>query len=70
MYSLLTLAGSAIWCFTFAGIGWGVGTSYQRVHEEFRWVDYAVIAAIVFVAAWLVFRHFSKRRAGPDDPAR
>jgi membrane protein DedA with SNARE-associated domain len=69
-YTLLTLAGSAIWCFVFAGIGWGVGTSYQRVHEEFRWFDYAVIAAIVFVAAWLVFRHFSKRRARADDPAR
>jgi membrane protein DedA with SNARE-associated domain len=69
-YTLLTLAGSAIWCFVFAGIGWGVGTSYRRVHEEFRWVDYAVIAAVVFVAAWLVFRHFSKRRARADDPAR
>ena len=69
-YTLLTLAGSAIWCFTFAGIGWGVGTGYRRVHEEFRWVDYAVIAAVVFVAAWLVFRHFSKRRARADDPAR
>jgi membrane protein DedA with SNARE-associated domain len=69
-YTLLTLAGSAIWCFVFAGIGWGVGTSYRRVHEEFRWVDYAVIAGVVFVAAWLVFRHFSKRRARSDDPAR
>jgi membrane protein DedA with SNARE-associated domain len=69
-YTLLTLAGSAIWCFTFAGIGWGVGTGYRRVHEEFRWVDYAVIAAVVFIAAWLVFRHFSKRRARTDDPAR
>ena len=69
-YTLLTLAGSAIWCFVFAGIGWGVGTSYRRVHEEFRWVDYAVIAAVVFVAAWLVFRHFSKRRVRADDPAR
>jgi membrane protein DedA with SNARE-associated domain len=69
-YTLLTLAGSAIWCFVFAGIGWGVGTSYRRVHEEFRWVDYAVIAAVVFVAAWLVFRHFSKRRARVDDSAR
>ena len=68
-YTLLTLVGSAIWCFVFAGIGWGVGTSYRRVHEEFRWVDYAVIAAVVFVAAWLVFRHFSKRRARADDPA-
>jgi hypothetical protein len=53
----------------FAGIGWGVGTSYRRVHG-IRWVDYAVIAGVVFVAAWLVFRHFSKRCARADDPAR
>jgi membrane protein DedA with SNARE-associated domain len=70
IYALLTLAGSAIWCFLFAGIGWGVGTSYRRVHDEFRWVDYAVIAAVVLIAAWLVFRHFSRRRARADDPAR
>ena len=24
-----------------------VGTSYRRVHEDFRWVDYAVIAVVV-----------------------
>ena len=42
-YTLLTLVGSAIWCFAFAGIGWGVGTSYRRVHDDFRWVDYAVV---------------------------
>ena len=32
--------------FAFAGAGWGVGTGYRRVHEDFRWVDYAVIAAV------------------------
>ena len=30
-YTLLTLLGSAIWCFAFAGIGWALGTSYERV---------------------------------------
>jgi membrane protein DedA with SNARE-associated domain len=69
-YTLLTLAGSAIWCFLFAGIGWGVGTGYQRVHEEFRWVDYAVIAGVCAAAAWLVYRWISRRKAHADDPAR
>ena len=68
-YTALTLAGSAIWCFAFAGIGWGVGTGYQRVHDEFRWVDYAVIAAISIGAAWLLYRHFSRRSARAEDPA-
>jgi membrane protein DedA with SNARE-associated domain len=68
-YTVLTLAGSAIWCFAFAGAGWGVGTGYRRVHEDFRWVDYAVVAAVVLAAAWLLLRLRSRkvsRRA--DEP--
>jgi membrane protein DedA with SNARE-associated domain len=69
-YTVLTLVGSAIWCFAWAGAGWGVGTGYRRVHEEFRWVDYAVIAVVAVAAAWLLFNLVwgrSARRA--DDPA-
>jgi membrane protein DedA with SNARE-associated domain len=55
-YTALTLLGSAIWCFAFAGAGWGVGTGYRRVHEDFRWVDYAVIAAVCLAAVWLLVR--------------
>jgi membrane protein DedA with SNARE-associated domain len=55
-YTVLTLIGSAIWCFAFAGAGWGVGTGYRRVHEDFRWVDYAVVAAVCVGAAWLLYR--------------
>jgi membrane protein DedA with SNARE-associated domain len=67
---VLTAAGSAIWCFAFAGIGWGVGTGYQRVHKDFRWVDYAVIAVVVLAAAWLLLRRRSSRAArGADDSA-
>jgi membrane protein DedA with SNARE-associated domain len=70
-YTVLTLAGSAIWCFAFAGAGWGVGTGYRRVHEDFRWVDYAVIAVVVLAAAWLLLRRRSSRAARrADDPAR
>jgi membrane protein DedA with SNARE-associated domain len=69
-YTVLTAAGSAIWCFAFAGIGWGVGTGYQRVHRDFRWVDYAVIAVVVLAAAWLLLRRRSSRAArGADDSA-
>jgi membrane protein DedA with SNARE-associated domain len=68
-YTLLTLVGSAIWSFAWAGVGWGVGTGYRRVHEDFRWVDYAVIVAVCLLAAWFLFRHLSRRRAGADDPA-
>jgi membrane protein DedA with SNARE-associated domain len=70
-YTFLTLWGSAIWCFAFATLGWGVGTGYRRVHEEFRWVDYAVIAVVVLAAVWLLLRRRSSRAArGADDPTR
>jgi membrane protein DedA with SNARE-associated domain len=70
-YTVLTLLGSAIWCIALAGAGWGVGTGYRRVHEDFRWVDYAVIAVVVLAAAWLLLRRRSNRLARrADDPAR
>jgi membrane protein DedA with SNARE-associated domain len=62
-YTVLTLIGSAIWCFAFAGAGWGVGTGYRRVHEDFRWVDYAVLGAVCVAAAWLLLRRRSTRLA-------
>jgi membrane protein DedA with SNARE-associated domain len=70
-YTLLTLLGSAIWCFALAGAGWGVGTGYRRVHEDFRWVDYAVIAVVALAAAWLLVHRRSTRSARrADDSAR
>jgi membrane protein DedA with SNARE-associated domain len=70
-YTVLTLVGSAIWCFAWAGVGWGVGTGYRRVHEEFRWVDYAVVAVVAFAAGWLLYRLLWGRPARrADDSAR
>jgi membrane protein DedA with SNARE-associated domain len=69
-YTVLTLIGSAIWCFVFAGIGWGVGTGYHRVHDDFRWVDYAVVAAVLLAAGWLMLRRRSAKLDRADDPAR
>ena len=58
---LLTLAGSAIWCFGFAAVGWALGSSYEQVHHAFRYVDVlAVAGAVAALAAVLVLR---RRRA-------
>ena len=62
-YTVLTLLGSAIWCFALAGIGWAVGRSWERFHSEFRFVDYAVAAAILGAATYLVWRWRSARLA-------
>jgi membrane protein DedA with SNARE-associated domain len=61
-YTVLTLIGSAIWCFVFAGIGWAAGASWESFHSAFRYADVAVAAAIVGGAAWLGWRFLRKRR--------
>ncbi len=61
-YTLLTLAGSAMWCFAFAGAGWAAGSSWEDFHHAFRYLDYLIAAVIVAVAAWLAMRYVKKRR--------
>ena len=70
-YTLLTLAGSAIWCFGLAGLGWAVGASWENVHNDFRYVDYLVVAAVVAGVAWLVWsiRRRRRRRAAEESQA-
>jgi membrane protein DedA with SNARE-associated domain len=71
-YTLLTLAGSAIWCFAFAGIGWAVGSSYENFDNGFRYFEIAVLAGVLLLAVYLILR---RRRASrlerrASDPSR
>jgi membrane protein DedA with SNARE-associated domain len=68
-YNLLTLAGSAIWCFAFAGVGWAVGSQWEDFHHAFRYVDYAILAALAAGAAALAWK-LLRRRAGSPSGAR
>ena len=61
---LLTLAGSAIWCFGFAAAGWALGSSYDSVHHAFRYVDYLAVAGTVGAIVLVLFvRHRRRARA-------
>ncbi len=55
-YNVLTLIGNAVWCLALAGIGWALGTSWDTFHRDFRWVEYAVVAGILALAAYLIWR--------------
>jgi membrane protein DedA with SNARE-associated domain len=70
-YTVLTLIGSAIWAFAIAGIGYGLGTGYERFDKDFKYAEYAIVAGIVLGAAYLVYRSVRaamvSRRA--EDPA-
>jgi membrane protein DedA with SNARE-associated domain len=70
-YTVLTLIGSAIWCFSFAGVGYALGSSYESFNHAFRYVEFAVLAGVVALAAYLVYRWRRGRySAARDDPAR
>jgi membrane protein DedA with SNARE-associated domain len=55
-YTLLTIPGSAAWCFALAGVGWGLGANWEHFHDAFKFVDYALAAAIVLLGAFLLWR--------------
>lgn len=62
-YTWLTLLGSAIWCFVFAGIGLAFGENWEAFHHAFRYVDIMLVAVIGAGAAWLGLRWYRRRRA-------
>jgi len=59
-YLLLTLAGSALWCFGFAGLGWGLGTSYERADQATHVLEAGMIVAAIVAVAVL----WRRRRRG------
>jgi membrane protein DedA with SNARE-associated domain len=61
-YTVLTLVGSAVWAFAFAGAGYGLGSSYERFHHDFRYVEYAIVAGVLVLAAYLVYRLLNAAR--------
>ncbi len=66
-YNVLTLVGSAIWCFAFAGAGWALGSRWEDFHHAFRYVDYAILAALVAGAAFLAWKLLRPRAGSPSD---
>ena len=58
-YTVLTLIGSAVWCFAFAAAGYVAGDNWEEFHHGFRYADY-VVAAVVLAGVAL---------RGLEDPA-
>jgi membrane protein DedA with SNARE-associated domain len=69
-YTWLTLLGSAIWSFALAGVGYGLGSQYEKFHHAFRYADYAVAAAVVAVIVLVLVRRRrpSTLTRGGDSP--
>jgi membrane protein DedA with SNARE-associated domain len=70
-YALYTVVGSAVWSFTIAGVGYGLGSSYKSFDNGFKYVEYAIVAGVLVLAAYLIYRlrkAATVRRS--DNPAR
>jgi membrane protein DedA with SNARE-associated domain len=72
-YTLLTIPGSAAWCFGLAGAGWALGSHWENFHHVFRYAEYAILAVLVAGLAYLAYRRRMTRlarRARAADTAR
>src|SRR6185312_4561593 len=61
-YTLLTLAGSAIWCFFFAGLGWALGSGYKNVDHVTHVIEALIVIALIGFAVYLLRRRSLTRR--------
>ena len=67
-YFWLTLLGSAIWCFAFAGAGWAAGANWEQVDDAFHYVEYVIALGLVTAAVAFVWHRLRRRRRPVDDP--
>jgi membrane protein DedA with SNARE-associated domain len=68
----LAVVGSAVFCFALAALGWAVGSSWHSASNSFHYVDYAIAAGIVALAAYWFMRRrrTATLRPGHGDPTR
>jgi membrane protein DedA with SNARE-associated domain len=67
-FTVLTVAGCLPWVFMLAFIGQQVGENWVRWKDSLHYVDYAVVAAVVLGAAYLVVKR-RRERSRPRDAA-
>ena len=70
-YTLLTIPGSVVWAFAFAGAGWAAGSQWEDFHHSFRYAEYVVGGAILLLIAAGIWRHRRGARIDrrAEDPA-
>lgn len=69
-FSVLTIAGSAIWNALLIGLGAAIGTQYALIGQYSDYLNYLVYAAIVGVVVWLIVRYVRRRRGRRDEQFR
>jgi len=70
-YNLLTLIGNSIWCVVLAAAGWALGSNWETLHHDFRWLEIVVVVGIVALAAYWILRRrrpATMRSGNADSP--
>ena len=65
-FTVLSIPGSALWCFAIAGVGVALGSSWEQFHHGWRFADYIVLGALLMgglFLAWRVRQRRARRRA-------
>jgi membrane protein DedA with SNARE-associated domain len=55
-YNLMTLLGNTVWCAAIAGVGWGLGSGYERFNHGFKYVEYAFVLLLFALLAYAIVR--------------
>ena len=61
-FSVLTIAGSALWNGLLVSLGAALGSQYQLINRYSNFLNYAVYAAIAGVIVWLIIRQGRRNR--------
>ena len=62
-FALYTTLGSAVWNFALIGLGYLLGTQWDRVERYVKAFEYLVIAAAVIAVLYFLTKRFGARRA-------
>ncbi len=68
-YVFVTLAGSAVYCFAYAGAGYLVGSEWEQLEQRLGVLQYVVLAAVALAVVWWVARRVRRRRSTVEDSA-
>ncbi len=68
-FGVLTLLGSLIWDGAMAGIGYGVGGSYDKVMKGFSYAGYLIAAVAVAAIAFVIWHRWRSFRAATAETA-
>lgn len=60
-FAPLALIGCIPFSFGLCAAGYALGSNWGRIHDAFRYVDYAVVAGVVLLAGYLILRRRSSR---------